>query len=167
MRGSFTVRLAPGRYHFTARNVGGYRSRTTRTVTVPTSEPVELTIDSGLRLRHRMPHPRGSNPWATAHRIRRHQHVRPERGRRCDHGHRRRRLRRARPSIALAHLKPSPMTAPGSVESTEPGAVPMAPRCSGPWVAVRNCGDVRVAGRRRMSRRRRAAGSGTAPVRSR
>jgi len=49
MRGSFTVRLAPGRYDFTARNVGGYRSRTTRTVTVPTSEPVELTIDAGLR----------------------------------------------------------------------------------------------------------------------
>jgi hypothetical protein len=49
MRGSFTVRLAPGRYDFTAHNVSGYRSRTTRTVTVPTSEPVELTIDSGLR----------------------------------------------------------------------------------------------------------------------
>ena len=49
MTGSFRVRLAPGRYDFTAHNVGGYRSRTTRTVIVPTSEPVELTIDSGLR----------------------------------------------------------------------------------------------------------------------
>jgi hypothetical protein len=49
MSGKFTVRLAPGRYEFTAHNVVGYRSRTTRTVIVPTSAPVELTIDSGLR----------------------------------------------------------------------------------------------------------------------
>src|SRR5258708_530366 len=49
MRGSFTVRLAPGRHYFTARHGGRHQARTTPNVTVPTSEPVELTIDSGLR----------------------------------------------------------------------------------------------------------------------
>jgi hypothetical protein len=47
--GRFTVRLASGRYDFTAHNVGGLPSRATQAVTVPADHTVELTVDSGVR----------------------------------------------------------------------------------------------------------------------
>jgi hypothetical protein len=47
--GQFRVPLEPGIYQFTAHNVGGYQSQTTRVVVVPATQPVELTVDSGMR----------------------------------------------------------------------------------------------------------------------
>jgi hypothetical protein len=47
--GRFAVHLTPGRYQFTAHNVGGLPAKTTQTVNVPTDRPVDLTVDSGIR----------------------------------------------------------------------------------------------------------------------
>jgi hypothetical protein len=47
--GHYRLDLPPGRYDIVAINVGGYASRATRTIDVPPSAVVDLTVDSGMR----------------------------------------------------------------------------------------------------------------------
>jgi hypothetical protein len=47
--GRYTLNLPSGSYQITVTNVGGYKSRATRSIVLPPGTVVDLTVDSGMR----------------------------------------------------------------------------------------------------------------------